>query len=33
VPVVNAAGHLVGIITQSDLIAGLAHLLANPTPE
>lgn len=33
VPVVNAAGHLVGIITQSDLIAGLAHLLDNPTPE
>lgn len=28
IPVVNELGMLVGIVTQSDLIAGLAHLLA-----
>lgn len=32
-PVVNAGGKLVGIVTQSDLIAGLAHLLAQPPSE
>jgi CBS domain-containing membrane protein len=33
-PVVNADGMLVGIVTQSDLIAGLIHLLALPvSPE
>lgn len=30
-PVVNAAGKLVGIVTHSDLIAALAHLLSNET--
>lgn len=32
-PVVNAGGKLVGIVTQSDLIAGLAHLLAQSPSE
>lgn len=32
VPVVNSAGNLIGIVTQSDLIAGLAHLLALKPP-
>lgn len=31
-PVVNSAGHLVGIVTQSDVIAGLAHLLTLKPP-
>lgn len=33
VPVVNAAGNLVGIVTQSDMIAALAHLLENAPPK
>lgn len=32
IPVVNSAGNLIGIVTQSDLIAGLAHLLALKPP-
>ena len=32
-PVVNAGGKLVGIVTQSDLIAGLTHLLTQPPSE
>lgn len=33
VPVVNAGGKLVGIVTQSDLIAGLTHMLNQPPSE
>ena len=32
-PVVNAGGKLVGIVTQSDLIAGLTHMLSQPPSE
>jgi CBS domain-containing membrane protein len=33
IPVVNAGGKLVGIVTQSDLIAGLTHMLTQPPSE
>ena len=33
IPVVNAGGKLVGIVTQSDLIAGLTHMLSQPPSE
>lgn len=33
IPVVNAGGKLVGIVTQSDLIAGLTHMLNQPPSE
>lgn len=33
IPVVDAGGKLVGIVTQSDLIAGLTHMLSQPPSE